>query len=180
MVLLLLVRCLVCFPLVVGVLCLSLFCCALRCVSSSFAIIFKRKRELVALLLLFYGCIVTVSGRWLLLTVPWVGVRCVIVVFRDHIVHYNWLKLNNMTCKMPQVRVKSGNFGHQVNSDIHLQTVEIQMRRLLMSRPIRIFTVCLVYPFFIPIIKIWLSEFSRLSEFTRLYPSPLTYNRQSC
>ena len=30
-------------------------------------------------------------------------------------------------------RVKSGNFGHQVNSDIHLQTVEIQMRRLLMS-----------------------------------------------
>ena len=26
-------------------------------------------------------------------------------------------------------RVKSGNFGHQVNSDIHLQTVEIQIRR---------------------------------------------------
>ena len=41
-------------------------------------------------------------------------------------------------------RVKSGNFGHPVNSDIHLQTVEIQMRRLLMSRLIRIFTVCLV------------------------------------
>ena len=41
-------------------------------------------------------------------------------------------------------RVKSGNFGHQVNSDIHLQTVEIQMRRLLISRLIRIFTVCLV------------------------------------
>ena len=40
--------------------------------------------------------------------------------------------------------VRSGNFGHQVNSDIHLQTVEIQMRRLLMSRLIRIFTVCLV------------------------------------
>ena len=40
-------------------------------------------------------------------------------------------------------RVKSGNFGHQANSDIHLQTVEIQMRRLLMSRLIRIFTVCL-------------------------------------
>ena len=30
-------------------------------------------------------------------------------------------------------RVKSGNFGHQVNSDIHLQTVEIQMRQLLIS-----------------------------------------------
>ena len=27
-------------------------------------------------------------------------------------------------------RIKSVNFGHQVNSDIHLQTVEIQMRRL--------------------------------------------------
>ena len=26
-------------------------------------------------------------------------------------------------------RVKPGNFGHQVNSDIHLQTDEIQMRR---------------------------------------------------
>ena len=37
-----------------------------------------------------------------------------------------WLKL---------YRVKSGNFGHQVYSDIHLQ---------IMSRLIRIFTVCLV------------------------------------
>ena len=31
------------------------------------------------------------------------------------------------------IRVKSGNFIHQVYSDIHLQTVEIQMRGLLMS-----------------------------------------------
>ena len=45
-------------------------------------------------------------------------------------------------------RVKLGKFGHQVNSDTHLQTVEIQMRRLLMSRLIRIFTVCLVNLFF--------------------------------
>ena len=51
-------------------------------------------------------------------------------------------------------RVKSGNFGHQVNSDIHLQTVDIQMRRLLMSRLIRIFTACLVNLFFIPIIEV--------------------------
>ena len=41
-----------------------------------------------------------------------------------------------------QSKVKAGNFGHQVNSDIHLQTMEIQMRRLLMSRLIMIFTVC--------------------------------------
>ena len=47
-----------------------------------------------------------------------------------------------------QGRVKSGKFGHQVNSDTHLQTVEIQMRRLLMSRLIRIFTVCLVNFFY--------------------------------
>ena len=46
-----------------GVLCLSLFCCALLCVLSSFAIILKRKRGLVALLLLSYGCLVTVNVR---------------------------------------------------------------------------------------------------------------------
>ena len=40
-------------------------------------------------------------------------------------------------------RVKSGKFGHQVNSDTRLQTVEIQMRRLIRSRLIRIFTVLL-------------------------------------
>ena len=54
---LLLIRCLVCFSLFVGVLCLSLFCCELLCVLSSFVIILKRKGELVALLLLSYGCL---------------------------------------------------------------------------------------------------------------------------
>ena len=52
-------------------------------------------------------------------------------------------------------RVKSGYFRHQVNLDIHLQTVEIQMRRLFMSRLIRIYPVCLVNLIFIPIIKLW-------------------------
>ena len=41
------------------------------------------------------------------------------------------------------IRVKSGKFGHQVTSDTFLHTVIIQMRRLLMSRLIRIFSVCL-------------------------------------
>ena len=50
-------------------------------------------------------------------------------------------------------RVKSGNFGQRVNSDICLQTVNIQMRRLIKSRLIRIFTVCLVNLIFIPIIQ---------------------------
>ena len=50
-VLLSLIRCLVCFPLVVGVLCL--FCNNLE--------EGERERELVALLLLSYGCLVTVN-----------------------------------------------------------------------------------------------------------------------
>ena len=69
-------------------LCLYLFCYAILCVLSSVAIILKRKRKLVALLvalqLLSYGCIVTINVLWLLLTLPWVGLQCVIVVFPDH------------------------------------------------------------------------------------------------
>ena len=72
------------FPLLVGVLCLFLFCYALVCVHSSFAIILKRKRKLVALLLLSYRCIVYLNVIWLFLTEPWVGLQCVIVVFPDH------------------------------------------------------------------------------------------------
>ena len=63
---------------------MSLFCYALLCVHSSFAIILKRKRKLVALLLLSYRCIVTINVLWLFLTVPWVGLPYVIVVFPDH------------------------------------------------------------------------------------------------
>ena len=66
-----------------GVLCLSLFCYELPCVHSSFAIILKRKRKLDALLLLSYRCTVTVNVLWLFLTVPWVSLQCVIVVFPD-------------------------------------------------------------------------------------------------
>ena len=64
-----------------------------------------------------------------------------------------WPKLTSLLKVIAELdanfgRVKSGNFGHQVNSDICFQTVEIQMRRLLTSRLIRIFTVCLVNSFF--------------------------------
>ena len=72
------------FPLFVGVLCLSLLRNALLCVHSSVAIIFKRKRKLVALLLLSYRCIVTINVLWLFLAMPWVGLHCVVVVFPDH------------------------------------------------------------------------------------------------
>ena len=83
-ILLLLIYCLMDFPLFVGVLCLSLFCYALLCVHSSFAIILNRTRKLVALLLLSYRCIVSINVLWLFLTVLWVGLQCVIVVFPDH------------------------------------------------------------------------------------------------
>ena len=39
---------------------------------------------MVALLLLSYKCIVTIHVLWLFLTVQWVGIQCVIVVFPDH------------------------------------------------------------------------------------------------
>ena len=62
---------------VFGLLCIT-------CVCSSFAIILKRKRKLVALLLLSYICNVTINVLWIFLTMSWVGLQCVIVVFRDH------------------------------------------------------------------------------------------------
>ena len=70
------------FPLFEGVLCLSLFlvCTILCCVLFSFAIILKRKRELVALLLLSHGCLVTVNVLWFFLTVPYVGLQCYFLI----------------------------------------------------------------------------------------------------
>ena len=43
-----------------------------------------RVRKLVALLLLSYRCIVTMNVLCFFLTVPWVGLQYVIVVFSDH------------------------------------------------------------------------------------------------
>ena len=60
----------------------SMFCCALLCVHSSFAISMMGKRELVALLCLSSCCLVI--GVWLFPTVPWVCLQFVIVVFPDH------------------------------------------------------------------------------------------------
>ena len=83
------------FPLFVGVLCLSLFCYALLCVHSSFAIILKRKKKLVALLVLSNSCIVTIKVLWLFLTVPWVGLQCVSVNFPYYTLTY-------FKCKVPR------------------------------------------------------------------------------
>ena len=83
-VLLLLIYCLMYVPLFVDVLCLSLFCYTLLCANFSFAIILKRKRKMVLLLLLSCRYIVTINGLWLFLTVPWVGLQYVSMVFPDH------------------------------------------------------------------------------------------------
>ena len=93
-VLLLSIYCLMYFQLFVGVLCLSLFCYALLCVHSSFAIILKRRRKLVVLLILSYRYIVTVNVLWLFLMLPWVGLQCVSVVFPDHTHLLNQQPLN--------------------------------------------------------------------------------------
>ena len=69
-------------------------------------------------------------------------------VLKSHCILNTWYFSNKFSTGTWMIRVKSWNFGHQVNSDTHLQTVEIQMRRLLMSRLIRIFTFCLVNLFF--------------------------------
>ena len=48
---------------------------------SSFAIILKRQRKLVASLVFSYRYIVTINVLWLFLTVPWIDLHCVIVVY---------------------------------------------------------------------------------------------------
>ena len=63
---------------------MSVFCYGLLCVHSSFAIILKRKRRLVALQLLSDRCIGTMNILWFFATVPSVGLQYVIVVFPDH------------------------------------------------------------------------------------------------
>ena len=72
------------FPLFAGVMCLSLFCYALLCVHSSFAIILNKNRNLVVFAIIVLRYIVTVNVLWLFLTVPWVGLKWVFLVFPDH------------------------------------------------------------------------------------------------
>ena len=69
-------------PLFWGVLCTSVFWYELLFVISSFEIILG-KRELVALLLLSFGCLVTVNVLWSFPTVSCVVLQFLIVVFLD-------------------------------------------------------------------------------------------------
>ena len=61
--------------------------CALLCDHSSFATISVGKRELVALLSLSSWYLVIVV--WLFLTMPWVCLQFVIVIFPDKVTHNN-------------------------------------------------------------------------------------------
>ena len=61
-----------------------MFCCALICFHSSFAIILMGKRKLVALLCSL--CLVIVV--WLFLTMPRVCLQFVIVGFSDHTYYF--------------------------------------------------------------------------------------------
>ena len=78
MVKLLLIRCLV------GLCVWSLFCCALLVVFSGFVVVLTGWRELLALLWFSSWFLVAVGVLWLFLAVPWVGLRCVVVVFPNH------------------------------------------------------------------------------------------------
>ena len=81
--LLLLTYCFMYLTLFLGVLCWSLLWYSLLCVLYSFYISLRRKRELADLLLLSFRCLVTVNVLWLFLTLRWLGLLCVIVVFPD-------------------------------------------------------------------------------------------------
>ena len=81
---------------ILGVCNCCMFCRTLLYVHYSIAIIFMGKRELVALLNLSSWCLVMVE--WLFLTVPWVCLRFVIVVFPDH-THLLFLKFL-ITCHL--------------------------------------------------------------------------------
>ena len=70
----------------------SMFCCTLLYVHSSIAIILMGKRELNALLNLFFWCLVMVER--LFLAVPRGRLQFVIVVFPDH-THLLFFKTNN-------------------------------------------------------------------------------------
>ena len=97
-----LIYCLMCFSLFVGFPCWSLFCYALLCVLTSFAIILKWKKKLAALLLLSYRCIVTVKCSVVLPYGAVVGLQCVIVVFHDHT--HLLFKTNNIPTKQLNIK----------------------------------------------------------------------------
>ena len=78
---------------------LVLLCITLtNCVHSSFAITLKRKGKLVALLIVLQMYDIPIDVLLLFLTVPLVGLQCVIVVFPDHT--HVLFKYQHISCKI--------------------------------------------------------------------------------
>ena len=74
---------------IVGFCVCFMFCCALLCVLSSFAIILMGKEERAgcfSLLCLSSWCLVIVIVLWRFFTVPWDCLQCLIMVIPDHTV----------------------------------------------------------------------------------------------
>ena len=82
---------------------------AVLCIHSSFAIILKRKRKLVAFIVLSYLCSVTINRLWPFLTVPWVGLRC--VVLPDH-THLRFAELVKIHTTLEPYRIFGSNFAY--------------------------------------------------------------------
>ena len=81
----LLIRSLLLFPLWEFCIC-SMFCCAVMCALSCFAVIFfmgKRDRA-GSVFCLVFRYLLTVIVMWFFLMVPWVGLQCVLVVIPNH------------------------------------------------------------------------------------------------
>ena len=68
------------------------------------------KKELVALFLLSSWCFVTVGVLWLFLTVPWIGLQCVVVMA---IITYFFASLNN----------QSGGFAMPLCASVYMCTL---------------------------------------------------------
>ena len=82
----------------------SIFRCGAFGVITSSTIIVMRKRKLFALLCLTSWGHVTVSVLWFFLTVLWVSLQCVIVVFHDHTLFFQTLinlMFNNVHYTIP-------------------------------------------------------------------------------
>ena len=110
-----------------GDLCLSLFWYALFCVLSSFAMILKRKRDLVALLLLSYRCLVIVYVLGLFLMVPWVGLQSRFEVFLNILTFfYKPLIFKCCSCKKKGCKFKILDFqklSSCIIKDIYIYTL---------------------------------------------------------
>ena len=71
----------------------SMFCCIFSCVFLCFAIILIGRESLLLLYFVFFWCLLNVMP--LFLTVLWVSMQCVIVLFPDH-THVHFLSFKNV------------------------------------------------------------------------------------